>query len=468
MSAAKTTAELYSQQGFSPVDPARIFAPVDFSGAHAVIAAVSGGGDSLALLFLLRDYLAGINDAPELIAVTVDHGLRPESAAEAAAVAELCKRHGIAHRILRWEGEKPETGIPAAAREARYRLLVEAAREAGAGLIVTGHTQDDQIETFLMRKARGGERGLAGMAAFTLLDRGVWLLRPLLGTRRDNLRAFLSERRIAWFDDPTNENMAFERPRIRDRATGVEPGAILEEIAARTAMRCAQGMAAADLLSSGKVEIGPGDAATLDAGWLAERERDAAALALGVLTAIIGGRSFLTGEAERERLLTLLTGTEGGSARLSLSGCIVQRGVKRHRIWREGRGLPDLTLVAGESAIWDGRYRVVNDLPGGETVRIAPPTAAELHAFCLQKDLERNGFYRAAVLTGPAVHLAGEVVDVPALTEGRFLPAGLAVTRHIALYDKVLPGHDLALANAAAGLFGRETYPQPPVLPNML
>ncbi|KXF76224.1 hypothetical protein ATN84_15125 [Paramesorhizobium deserti] len=467
MSVPKTAAEPVARQGFSQVGPARIFAPIDFGRERAVIAAVSGGSDSLALLFLLKDYLSGIGNAPELIAVTVDHGLRPESADEAAAVAELCTKHGIAHRILRWEGEKPKTGIPAAAREARYRLLVEAARAAGAGLVFTGHTQDDQIETFLMRKVRGGERGLAGMAALTLLDGQIWLLRPLLATRRTDLRAFLSERRIAWFEDPTNENTAFERPRIRRGSDDVKRSAVLEEIAARMAARREQGMASAAFLSAGQVHIEPGDVATINTGALVDTGQDVAALALGVLVAVIGGRSFLPGEAERARLLAHLA-EESGPVRLSLGGCIVQRGAKRHRIWREARGLPSLTLASGKSAIWDGRYRIVNRIPGGEDVRIAPPTAAQLTAFCLSNGLEDMDFYRAAVLTGPAVQVGGEIIDIPAMTDGRFLPPELAVTRHIALFDKVLPGHDLALANATARLFGRAGYPQPPALPNML
>ncbi|MBB2973538.1 tRNA lysidine(34) synthetase TilS [Mesorhizobium sp. RMAD-H1] len=468
MSVPETAAKPVSRRGSSTADPARVFASIDFGRERAVIAAVSGGSDSLALLFLLKDHLSRIGKAPALIAVTVDHGLRPESADEAAAVAQLCRRHGIVHRILRWEGRKPETGIPAAAREARYRLLVEAARQAGAGLIFTGHTQDDQIETFLMRRARGDGRGLAGMANLTLLDGAVWLLRPLLETRRDDLRAFLSERRIAWFDDPTNENMAFERPRIRSRAGGAETGAILEEIAARAAERRARGMAAAGFLSAGGVHVEPGDAIAIDAGRLADAGQDVAGLALGVLVALVGGRSFLPGEAERERLFVHLAQEDSGPARLSLCGCIVQRGARRHRIWREARGLPDVTLAPGACAVWDGRYRIANSISGQASIRITAPTAAECNAFCEQKGLERRDFHRAAVLTGPAVHAGGGIIDIPALTGGRFLPAGLAVTRYVALYDKVLPGHDLALANAAARLIGRDLYPEPPILLNML
>ncbi len=493
------------------------------------MAAVSGGGDSLALLFLLRDYFSTRADAPRLIAVTVDHGLRPESADEARAVARLCREHGIEHRIMRWEGEKPRTGIPAAARAARYQLLTEAAGEAGARIILTGHTQDDQIETFLMREARGEGRGLAGMADVTLLGGQFWLVRPLLDVKRQALRTFLTERKIGWFDDPTNENPAFERPRVR-AAIGANPSlhprpsrlaarapqdegegprrsggyieedgarlegeggeevrrsssphpevlaqraskgegawydgnieALLNKIASMAATRQTQSEAVADFLST-SVSIEPGEVASIDAGGLREARQDVAALALGVLAAVMGGRSFLPGTGERERLLLHLKGE--GSARLALSRAIVQRGARRHLIWREARGLPELQLMPGESGIWDGRFAVANHLLGGEALRIAPPSASEFESFSREKGIERAHFRRAAVLAGPAVTIDGALTDVPALTRGRFLPEGVELKRRIALYDEVLPGHDIMLANAVRRLFGLACYPAPPL-----
>src|SRR5690606_5244070 len=196
-----------------------------FERVKAVIAAVSGGSDSLGLLFLLRDYLATLQEPPQLIAVTVDHRLRAESEAEARNVGRLCRQYGIEHRVLVWDEAKPASGLAAAARTARYRLLVQAAHEAGAGIIATGHTEDDQIETFLMRKERSAHaeaRGLAAMSSRSWLegmglDGSIELDRPLLSVSRTALRDELRGRGIQWVDDPSNANTQYERDRKSTR-----------------------------------------------------------------------------------------------------------------------------------------------------------------------------------------------------------------------------------------------------------
>src|SRR5690606_34407665 len=134
-----------------------------------------------------------------------DHGLRAESAAEALAVAALCRRLGVRHRIARWEGEKPATGLAAAARMARYGLLSGIAAAEGATVLLTGHTADDQAETILMREARATHGpGAAGMAEATLFAGSTWIVRPLLGMSRNELRDLLIRRGETWAEDPTN------------------------------------------------------------------------------------------------------------------------------------------------------------------------------------------------------------------------------------------------------------------------
>jgi tRNA(Ile)-lysidine synthase len=130
----------------------------------ALVLAVSGGPDSTALMVLAARWCERLKSGPTLTAVTIDHGLRAESAREAAAVGRLAHQLGLVHRTLRWTGKKPSTGLQEAARTARYRLLAKAARETGATHILTAHTLDDQAETVLIRLTRGsGLTGLGGM-----------------------------------------------------------------------------------------------------------------------------------------------------------------------------------------------------------------------------------------------------------------------------------------------------------------
>jgi tRNA(Ile)-lysidine synthetase-like protein len=132
-------------------------------GLPALVLAVSGGPDSTALMWLAARWRDALKAGPKLVAVTVDHGLRQEAKREAAAVARLARKLGVAHRTLRWTGAKPATGLQKAARAARYRLLAQAARQAQAAPILTAHTLDDQAETVLIRMSRGS--GITGLAA---------------------------------------------------------------------------------------------------------------------------------------------------------------------------------------------------------------------------------------------------------------------------------------------------------------
>jgi tRNA(Ile)-lysidine synthase len=171
----------------SAQDARELFAA--FKTLPAIVLAVSGGPDSMALMWLMARWRRGLSNGPRLVAVTVDHGLRPEAASEARDVKRLAKALDLPHRTVRWTGDKPRTGVPAAARAARYRLLTEAARTFGATHILTAHTRDDQAETLLMRLLRGsGIAGLSAMARESVRN-GVVLTRPLLDVPKSRLIA---------------------------------------------------------------------------------------------------------------------------------------------------------------------------------------------------------------------------------------------------------------------------------------
>lgn len=201
--------------GYDPLtaaDAAVLFA--SFAGEEALVVAVSGGPDSVALLTLLAEW-AG-RGRPRLLAVTVDHGLRAEAASEALAVGALCARLEVEHRTRHWTGHKPQTGLQEKARAARYALLAEEARAFGATAIVTAHTLDDQAETLLIRMAAGsGLAGLSGMATRGAVN-GAVLARPLLGVEKRRLVATCEARGLPFVRDPSNDDPRFARIRWRE------------------------------------------------------------------------------------------------------------------------------------------------------------------------------------------------------------------------------------------------------------
>jgi len=211
----------------------------DLHSAQALVIAVSGGPDSTALLVLAARWRAARKQGPALLAVTVDHGLRPESAREARAVKRLAGKLGIRHRTLRWTGSKPASALQEEARHVRYQLLAAAARGAGAPCVLTAHTLDDQAETVLLRMARGsGLAGLGAMARQTLLPitglhttgatgkktdnkTAIVLVRPLLDLPKARLIATLAAMGISFVDDPSNRDPRFTRPRLRELMTAL-------------------------------------------------------------------------------------------------------------------------------------------------------------------------------------------------------------------------------------------------------
>jgi tRNA(Ile)-lysidine synthase len=210
----------------SAVEAERLFQPL--ANASALVLAISGGGDSTALLLLAARWSArrpNRKTLPKLLAVTIDHGLRAQSAREARTVKRLARTLGVPHRTLRWQGRKPRTGLQETARVARYRLLEAAALRVNAGYVVTAHTLDDQAETVLMRLLRGsGISGLAAMRAIAPLPvatavprkRGVLLARPFLDVPKARLVATLDHAGIAYADDASNRDPRFTRSRLRE------------------------------------------------------------------------------------------------------------------------------------------------------------------------------------------------------------------------------------------------------------
>ncbi|HMA16405.1 MAG TPA: tRNA lysidine(34) synthetase TilS, partial [Kiloniellaceae bacterium] len=218
-----------------------------------VAVAVSGGPDSLALTYLLHDWAR--ERGGRVTAFTVDHGLRPEAAREAAWVGRHLSAAGIAHRVLCWVGPKPPKNPggsrQAAARAARYRLLLAACEAEGFLHLALAHHLEDQAETFLLRLGRGS--GLDGLAAMAPVGEaaGLRLLRPLLDCPRDRLKATLRARGLDWVEDPSNDDDAYARVRLRRLLPALAGEGLTPARLARTCRNLARARAALEVAVAG-------------------------------------------------------------------------------------------------------------------------------------------------------------------------------------------------------------------------
>jgi tRNA(Ile)-lysidine synthase len=432
----------------SPEEAVRRFLR-DLEKPARVLVAISGGSDSTGLLVALSQF-AG--DGISLHAATIDHGLRRESAEEARMVAALCERLGVPHVVRRWEGEKPASGISAAARDARYRLLAGIAAETGATALVTGHTADDQAETVTMRAARSAEDdpGLAGMAEAVLVERRFWLLRPFLRTRRADIRAFLQGQGFSWIDDPSNLDPHYERVRTRSRLA--ERGIL--DIAAWDAaakQRTARSNRAADLLEE-HASLQHGVLARLTPGFF-DAEVDLRRYALGHLAAVLGGRTHGPGRQSMDRVVAVLDGSV--ASRVTAGRVIFERRREGLYLCRENRGLQPLRLGPGQEAIWDGRYRIANS--GANEVIIGPTAPDRKEAASLFPDVVPAVAARATAVMpcaeGVCLVLSGRGA-LEASDKGSIL-----VQPVLAPFDRFLPQFDYILAARLAILFGCDDFP---------
>jgi tRNA(Ile)-lysidine synthase len=306
--------------------------------------AVSGGGDSVALMLLLADWARrGKRAAP--IALVVDHGLRDGSARDAKQAARWTRDAGLESHVLTWKGKKPDADIEAAARDARYRLMGEWCRSKRIGFLYVAHTLEDQAETFLLRLARGsGIDGLSAMRSpspFPLDGFEMRLVRPLLDFGRAELRDYLTARGQGWLDDPMNSDPRFARVKLRRKAMELAELGLTPKRLASAASHLARARAALDdavqswLRTACRCDEGR---VRLDAGSLAALPEEIGLRALAHVLGLVSGQGY---RPRFERLERLYSAIKAGNAKATLHGCRIEPSPRSDAIF----GLATLTIV---------------------------------------------------------------------------------------------------------------------------
>ena len=366
--------------------------------------AVSGGGDSTALLLLLSRW-SRENDV-ELVAASVDHGLRPEAQQEIEEVRLLANSLGLAHSTLSWRGGAAKGNLQEAARCARYGLLEKWAADVGAISVALGHTEDDQAETFLLRLARGsGVDGLACMSE-SALRRGIQWLRPLLGIRRQELRDYLESNGIRWSEDSSNENLAFDRIKIRKAMRELETAGLSVPRLSATArqMRMAKEALQASA-TRGAIKVcsvnGIGDLIFSIEIWRLEEETRCRIFAQAAM--------YLAGRHYRPRFRSLLRVLDAVAAggRATLAGCMFE-GTRGGDVL-VGREPAFCEEPVAPGAVWDGRWQM--ERIAGDGVGMVGPLGESGLARCPQ--WKETGYRKSSLAASPSVWNHGDLVSAP-------------------------------------------------------
>jgi tRNA(Ile)-lysidine synthase len=370
--------------------------------------AVSGGGDSLALLHLAVAVTR--ESGHPLRALTVDHRLRAEAAAEAAMVAARCAEWGVPHEVLVWDhGGQMDGNLMAAARAARYGLLSDWARRQGGAVIALGHTADDRAEGLIMALARGaGLDGLSGMRPEWTDAGGVRFVRPLLGVTRAALRAHLTAAGIGWVEDPTNGDDRYLRARVRAALAmlaplGLDTEGMAQSVAHLSAARGALEQALSDWAAAhvttpwGMVQI---DRPAFAALHPDQRLR----LVRAVLRWIVRGDHAPRG-ADQSRFVDSLLAGRGAT----LHGVRARATARHLRLFREARAVAG-PVEAVDGALWDGRWRLRGPAAEGEVIR-----ALGEDGLALRPGWRDHGIPRDAALVSPAIWRGARLIAAPLL-----------------------------------------------------
>ncbi len=327
------------------------------SSVFKVGVAVSGGADSMALCLLLNEWLKAQDG--ELIAVTVDHSLRPESGLEAKWVHTRLASEGIEHHILNWQKEPEARGsTQVQARNGRYRLMSKWCKENAISSLALAHHHDDQIETFLMRVLRNsGPDGLAGMS-LQRQEGGLSFIRPLLSIAKDRLLLTLRDRGWGWIEEPSNHQGTYLRNRLRQCMPDLERKGLKMGVLSRInyslgrIRRSLQDKT--DNFINQRIVVHPAGYAEIDFSESALISPEILSRALERTLLTIGGGNYSPRSVKTDRLIRELLSRE--TVKATLAGCQIFLDHDKVMIARENRKLSTVVLSSGAQFLWDNRF----------------------------------------------------------------------------------------------------------------
>lgn len=367
--------------------------------------AVSGGGDSMALLHLM--HRAFQDSDTKLRAVSVDHGLRPEAGEEARMVGALCAQLGVGHDILVWQDWDGKGNLQGEARNARYGLMKDWAEHHGIDTIAVGHTADDQAETVLMALARhSGVDGLAGMIPKTIRGDVIYV-RPLLRARRDQLRAYLRRMDVAWCEDPSNEDTSYERIRARKTLEVLAPLGI----DAAGLAEVGEHMRLARRALNWQTYLAARDCAKVDAGAILILQKGMLMMPKEIRRRLMArALSWVSGRSDAPRGSAVIDLLDNQGLTSTLHGCQIEIHGPHLVISREPHAVR--AEVAAPGALWDGRWRMVpqKPVPVDPTFEIRALGAEGLRA-C--PDWRETGRSETVLRASPALWQRQSVVAAP-------------------------------------------------------
>ncbi len=380
--------------GLGPVPPTRIGV------------AVSGGGDSMALLHLLS--VLSRRAGWDLNAVTIDHQMRAEAATEAAFVNEFCAGLGIGHETIRWNGKAAKGNFHKAARDARYLLIADWATARKLDVVALGHTADDIAENFLIRLQR--KSGIDGLAAMDpMFDRnGIRWVRPLWQQERAELRQYLMSVGVEWIEDPSNDDPKYTRTQVRKALEILHPLGIDQKTLLHVSSLLSHESKAlkhATLMAGKKVEQVDGDVLIpfFDGDVHPEIQQRLLKSALKY----VSGSEY----APKAAKLTELDMTLHAAGKATLSGCFVnvtsEKTVsdKNIRVTREYNAVKDITCKTTE--LWDGRWRIDGPHEGDLEVRALGDGILQC------PDWRETGHPRNSLRSSPSIWRGNTLIAAP-------------------------------------------------------